>query len=81
MKQFSFLLHILQLFTEFIVIAVFDVLYFNENEGHAKRISTMYNILICDDEKTERELIIFLLEKEFKNTFAITESANGKDVL
>ena len=81
MKQFSFLLHILQLFIEFVVIAVFDVLYFNENKGHAKRISTMYNILICDDEKTERELIIFLLEKEFKNTFAITESANGKDAL
>lgn len=35
MTQSSFLLHILQLFVEFVVIAVSAVLYFSEKENRA----------------------------------------------
>lgn len=45
-----------------------------------KREIFMYNILIVDDEKSERDVILFLLNK-YNINFNIFEAANGKDGL
>ncbi|MCI5648772.1 MAG: response regulator [Fusicatenibacter sp.] len=41
----------------------------------------MYNILIADDETMERDLIRFLLTRDFPDSFRLLEAANGQDAL
>ena len=41
----------------------------------------MYRILTVDDEATERSVVRFLLEKNFRDRFQIEETTNGKDAL
>ncbi|MBR3171352.1 MAG: response regulator [Lachnospiraceae bacterium] len=41
----------------------------------------MYRILAVDDEVTERSVVRFLLEKNYKDRFQIEETTNGKDAL
>lgn len=41
----------------------------------------MYTILIADDEDMERDLIRFLLTRDFPNSFQLIEAPNGRDAL
>ncbi len=41
----------------------------------------MYTVLVADDEKLERDLIRFLLTRDFPEKFHIIEAANGEDAL
>lgn len=41
----------------------------------------MYTVLVADDEKLERDLIRFLLTRDFPGKFHIMEAANGEEAL
>ena len=41
----------------------------------------MYKILIADDEKMERDLIRYLLTRDFPGRFQILEASNGEEAL
>ncbi len=41
----------------------------------------MYTVLVADDEKLERDLIRFLLTRDFAGKFLILEASQGEEAL
>lgn len=50
-------------------------------EGAGIRGGFMYTVLVADDEKLERDLIRFLLTRDFSGRFRILEAAHGEEAL
>lgn len=50
-------------------------------EGAGIRGGFMYTVLVADDEKLERDLIRFLLTRDFSGRFRILEAAHGEKAL